>query len=49
MPAMEALGIAGAAEIGIETLHERLIDEAQASDDPCIFYPRLVGAWARVS
>lgn len=47
--AMETLGIASAAEIEIETLHERLIHEAQAGTDPCIFYPRLVGAWARVS
>lgn len=49
MSAMEALGIASAAEIEIDTLHERLINEAQAGDDPSIFYPRLVGAWARVS
>jgi hypothetical protein len=48
MPAMEALGIATAADIGIETLQQRLLDEAGAGD-PCIFYPRLVGAWARVS
>ena len=49
MSAMEALGIASAVEIDIETLHDRLIEEAQAGHDPCIFYPRLVGAWARVS
>lgn len=49
MPAMDALGIASTEEIGIETLHERLTDEAQSGEDPSIFYPRLVGAWARVS
>jgi ubiquinone/menaquinone biosynthesis C-methylase UbiE len=49
MSAMEALGIASAEEIEIGTLHERLIAEARTGSDPCIFYPRLVGAWARVS
>ncbi|WP_417582826.1 class I SAM-dependent methyltransferase [Pelagibacterium sp.] len=48
MPAMEALGIASPDNIDIGTLHERLIAEAQAGNDPCIYYPRLVGAWARV-
>ncbi|WMT86740.1 class I SAM-dependent methyltransferase [Pelagibacterium sp. 26DY04] len=48
LPAIEALGIATAVEIDIDTLHQRLLDEARAGD-PCIFYPRLVGAWARVS
>lgn len=46
-PAMAALGIATAEDIDIDTLHDRLIAEAQTGEDPCIFYPRLVGAWAR--
>lgn len=47
-PAMEALGIAKPEDLGIDTLHQRLLEEASRGD-PCIFYPRLVGAWARVS
>lgn len=47
MPAMEKLGIAAARDIGIDTLEQRLLAEA-ASGDHCIFYPRLVGAWAKV-
>jgi hypothetical protein len=47
MPAMEKLGIATPADIGIDTLSARLAAEARASD-PAIFYPRFVVAWARV-
>lgn len=46
-PAMQALGIATADEIALDTLHQRLLDEA-AEGDSCIFYPRLIGAWARI-
>jgi ubiquinone/menaquinone biosynthesis C-methylase UbiE len=45
LPAMERLGIASAAEVGIETLADRLRAEAIAGDH-CILMPRLVGAWA---
>ena len=45
MPAMDKLGIASASEIDIDTLKESLLAEA-ASGDHCIYYPRLVGAWA---
>jgi ubiquinone/menaquinone biosynthesis C-methylase UbiE len=45
LPAMERLGIASAAEVGIETLADRL--RAAAIDgDHCILMPRLIGAWA---
>lgn len=47
LPMIERLGIAGADAIAIDTLRERLTAEAQAAD-PCIFYPRFVGAWGRV-
>ena len=46
LPAMEKVGVATAAAIGIDTLGERLTAEAAAAD-ACVFYPRLVGAWAR--
>ncbi len=45
LPAIERLGIATPEEIGIDTLAERLRDEAIAGDH-CIFMPRLIGAWA---
>jgi SAM-dependent methyltransferase len=45
LPKMEELGIATAAEIGIDTLADRLRGEAVAGDH-CIMMPRLVGAWA---
>jgi ubiquinone/menaquinone biosynthesis C-methylase UbiE len=45
LPTMERLGVATAAEIGIDTLAERLRAEAAAGDH-CIMMPRLVGAWA---
>jgi SAM-dependent methyltransferase len=46
VPAIEKLGIAAATDIDIETLKDRLVAEAQKTD-PCIFFPRFVGAWAR--
>lgn len=45
MPFMAKLGIATPEEIDIDSLRERLIAEAGAGEH-CIFYPRLVGAWA---
>jgi ubiquinone/menaquinone biosynthesis C-methylase UbiE len=45
MPVMGKLGIATPEEIGIDTLQARLIAEA-GTGEHCIFYPRLVGAWA---
>lgn len=45
MPFMTRLGIATPDEIGIDTLYKRLTAEAKAGEH-CIFYPRLVGAWA---
>jgi SAM-dependent methyltransferase len=45
LPAVEKYGIATTAEIGIETLAERLRNAAIAGDH-CIFMPRIIGAWA---
>jgi ubiquinone/menaquinone biosynthesis C-methylase UbiE len=45
LPKMEELGIATAADVGIDTLASRLRDEAAAGDH-CIMMPRLVAAWA---
>ena len=45
-PTMEKLGIASAAEIGIDTIAARL-REASLAGDHCLFMPRLVGAWAK--
>ncbi|MEJ0097126.1 MAG: hypothetical protein WDM84_03240 [Bauldia sp.] len=45
-PAMEKLGIATAADIGIDTMADRL-REASLAGDHVIFMPRLVGAWAK--
>ena len=47
VPAMEKFGVASSAEVGIDTLAERLRAAALAGDH-CIFLPRLVGAWAAV-
>lgn len=47
-PAMEQLGIVSVEEIGLETLRDRLAEEA-AAESCCIFYPRLIGAWATVA
>lgn len=45
LPFMEKLGIARPEEVGIDTLYERLA--AEMGPDHCIFYPRLLGAWAK--
>ena len=45
MPAIEAHGIATAAEVDPTTVADRLRAAAVAGDH-CIFMPRLVGAWA---
>ncbi|MFK8253841.1 class I SAM-dependent methyltransferase [Ancylobacter terrae] len=45
LPFITRLGVATAEEIGIDTLYDRLVAEAGAHEH-CIFYPRLVGAWA---
>jgi ubiquinone/menaquinone biosynthesis C-methylase UbiE len=47
MPAMEKLGIATRDVVNIDTLRDRLLQET-TSGDHCVFYPRLVGAWAKV-
>jgi ubiquinone/menaquinone biosynthesis C-methylase UbiE len=47
IPAMTMLGITNLGDIGIETLRDRLVAEAAAGRH-CIFYPRLVGAWAKL-
>ena len=47
LPAIVKLGIATEEIVGIDTLRQRLLQEA-ASDEYCVFYPRLVGAWATV-
>jgi len=43
----ERAGVATAAEIAIETLAERLRNEA-VENNACIMPPPLVGAWARL-
>jgi len=43
LPAMEKVGVATAADIDLPTLGERFAAEAAGA---CVFYPRLVGAWA---
>src|SRR5690606_24503638 len=48
LPGMVAAGIATEAEIGIDTLADRLRAEAVAGGH-CVFYPRLIGAWAPAS
>jgi ubiquinone/menaquinone biosynthesis C-methylase UbiE len=45
LPAIEAYGIATAAEVDPPTLAARL-REAAVAGDHCMFLPRLVGAWA---
>lgn len=46
-PLIVKLGVATPEEIGIDTLGKRLLAEA-GDGGHCIFYPRLVGAWATV-
>lgn len=47
LPAMEKLGIVSPKDVDIDTLRERLLREPGAKDH-CVFYPRIVGAWATV-
>jgi hypothetical protein len=47
LPAMEKLGIATRDVVKVDTLRDRLLRES-ASGDNCVFYPRVVGAWAVV-
>jgi 2-polyprenyl-3-methyl-5-hydroxy-6-metoxy-1,4-benzoquinol methylase len=47
MPVMERAKIATAAEIAIDTLADRLREEAIKKGKPVAYSPRLVGAWAR--
>jgi hypothetical protein len=47
LTAIVKLGIATEKIVEIDTLRQRLLQEA-ASDEYCVFYPRLVGAWATV-
>jgi hypothetical protein len=46
LPVMEANGIATAAEVGIDTLVERLRNEA-VDGGATVYAPPLIGAWAR--
>lgn len=46
LPRIEALGIASADEVAVETLAER-IRTAAVTGEHCFFYPRMVGAFAR--
>ena len=48
VPNLEAAGVATAGEIAVDTLASRLRTAAVAGGH-CIFFPRLVGAWARTS
>jgi hypothetical protein len=48
LPLIERSGIANIAEIGINTLAERLREDAVANDR-VIFLSRVVGAWARLT
>jgi 2-polyprenyl-3-methyl-5-hydroxy-6-metoxy-1,4-benzoquinol methylase len=48
LPLIERSGIANIAEIGIDTLAERLREDAVANDR-VIFLSRVVGAWARLA
>jgi len=47
LPAMERVGIATAAEVGIDTLAERLRKEAVAQS-ACIMLPPFIGAWSHI-
>ena len=48
LPLIERSGIANIAEIGIDTLAERLREDAVANDR-IIFLSRVVGAWSRLA
>lgn len=45
LPAMEEHGIASPDEVGVDIVADRLRKAAVAGDH-CIFFPRIVGAWA---
>ena len=47
LPVMERAKIATAAEVGVDTLAERLRNEAIEEGETLTYWPRLVGAWAR--
>jgi SAM-dependent methyltransferase len=47
LPVMERAKIAAAEEVCVDTLAERLRDEAIEQGEPIAYWPRLVGAWAR--
>lgn len=47
LPSIEQFGIATAAEIGVDTLAERLRNTAVAGDH-CFVFPRVIGAWANL-
>jgi hypothetical protein len=47
IPVMERAKIATAAEVDIDTLADRLREEAIKKEEPVAYSPRLVGAWAR--
>lgn len=47
LPAMERAGVATAAEVGIDTLAERLRTEAVAHN-ACIVLPPFIAAWTRI-
>jgi len=48
LPAMERLGVASAAEVGIETVAERLRREA-VELDACVMPPPLIAAWTQTA
>ncbi len=47
LPAIVKLGIATEETVRIDTLRQQLLQQAAAGEH-CVFYPRLVGAWATV-
>jgi SAM-dependent methyltransferase len=47
LPVMERAKIATAEQVGVDTLAERLRDEAIRKGEPVAYSPRLVGAWAQ--
>ena len=47
LPVMERAKFATAEEVDVDTLAERLRDEAVEKGEPVAYWPRLVGAWAR--
>jgi ubiquinone/menaquinone biosynthesis C-methylase UbiE len=47
LPSIEQLGVATAKHVDVDTLAERLRQIAEDKEH-CIFYPRMVGGWARL-